>query len=110
MRSILKRVYLRSAGLGPFAAACILGLAWTAPSAEAAQPPACVDCHDVDPAAFEKTVHGALACTDCHAGAVKQEHDAATTRVDCATCHQDAVNALAASVHGKPVLTQTSGK
>src|SRR5690242_8723525 len=90
----------------------IAGLAWLALAGlpVGAQQPVCTDCHDVDPTAFEKTVHGALACTDCHAGAVKEEHDATTTRADCATCHQDAVDALKTSVHGKPVFTQISGK
>ena len=92
--------------------ASLLWLALTALPAGAQQTAqsACIDCHDVDPTAFEKTVHGALGCTDCHAGAVKEEHDATTTRVDCATCHQDAVDALKSSVHGKPVFTQISGK
>ncbi|MFL6195110.1 MAG: cytochrome b/b6 domain-containing protein [Thermoanaerobaculia bacterium] len=92
-----------------FASVLALSLAWAAPVAAQA-PPACQDCHDVDPAAFEKTVHGALGCTDCHAGAVKEEHSAETTRVDCSTCHQDAVDALAASIHGKPAFTEISGK
>ena len=109
MRPIFQRVFPRSAGLWLLAAACLLGLAWAGSPARAQQP-ACADCHDVDPAAFEKTVHGALACTDCHAGAVKEEHDAASARADCASCHQDAVEALASSVHGKPVFIEISGK
>jgi len=91
-------------------AACAVVLTWACPAGWAREAPACADCHDVDPAAFAKTVHGALACTDCHAGAAKEEHDAKTAKADCATCHQDAVDALAVSVHGKPVFTQILGK
>lgn len=110
MRPVFRRVFPRRAGAVPVAAACILCAAAPAWMAGAQQQPACADCHDVDPSAFEKTVHGALACTDCHAGAVEEEHDAASTRADCATCHQDAVDALAVSAHGKPAFTQISGK
>jgi cytochrome b subunit of formate dehydrogenase len=90
-----------------FFAAFVLGLTG---AANAATAPNCADCHDVDPAVFAKTVHGGLGCIDCHAGAVKEGHDARTTKVNCATCHQDAVDALASSVHGKPVFTAISGK
>lgn len=76
----------------------------------AAQAPACSDCHDVDPAAFERTVHGSLACTDCHAGAAQEGHTPEMARADCSSCHQDALDALASSIHGKPVFTQISGK
>lgn len=100
---------MRSLVSGFLQGAALLGLALAGLPA-GAQAPACTDCHDVDPAAFEKTVHGVLACTDCHTGAVREEHTAESTRPDCATCHQDAVDALAASVHGKPVFSQISGK
>lgn len=100
----------RSVGLRPLAAAAVLWLSWTGSPGLLAQEPTCADCHDVDSAAFEATVHGALSCTDCHAGAVEEEHTAETARADCAACHQDAIDILAGSIHGKPVFTEISGK
>lgn len=99
----------QSVGLWPLVAATVLWLSFSG-SPGNAQEPACADCHDVDTAAFETTVHGALSCTDCHAGAIEEEHTAETARADCATCHQDAIDALAGSIHGKPVFTEISGK
>lgn len=89
------------------ALACLWG-----PGPAAAQEPACTDCHDVDPAAFERTVHGALGvgCTDCHTGAARPHEETGVAPVDCASCHQDAVDALATSPHGKEVFTRLSGK
>src|SRR5262245_57201170 len=110
MSPVFRRLPRHRAGPWVLAAACVLALTWAGSSAGAQQLPACADCHDVDIAAFAKTVHGALACTDCHTGAAKEDHDAKTAKADCATCHQDAVESLAASVHGKPVFTQISGK
>lgn len=74
---------------------------------------ACTDCHtDVDTAAFEKTVHGAagIGCADCHTGAAKPHEEHGPGPVACADCHQDAVDALAASSHGKAAFTRLSGK
>ena len=94
-------------------------LAWAAALPAAAQAgrgepttqePVCTDCHDVDPAAFEKTVHGGLACIDCHEAAAKPHEETGVPPVDCATCHQDVVDALATSAHSKPVFTGISGK
>ena len=76
----------------------------------AAQELVCSDCHDTDPAAFEKTVHGSLGCTDCHEAAARPHEETGVAAVDCATCHQDAVDALSGSAHGKPAFTQISGK
>ncbi len=77
-----------------------------------AQVPVCTDCHDVDPAAFEKTVHGAagIACTDCHTGAAVSHEDKGVPPVDCASCHQDVVDELKTSPHGQGAFTRISGK
>jgi cytochrome b subunit of formate dehydrogenase len=102
--------------LQPLAVGCALVWAATLTTPSVwAQESACTDCHDLDPAAFEKTVHGSLSCTDCHTGTAPDlkkglPHEGDPAKVDCATCHEDAVNHLKASVHGKPVFTQISGK
>lgn len=97
------RAVVRAAALG-------LLLAWTVSSGVAqAQTPACGDCHEVDVAAFAKTVHGSLGCTDCHVGAAQEGHDAATAKADCSSCHGDVQESIAASVHGKPEFTALSG-
>lgn len=88
----------------------LLILAWAAAVPAAAQELVCSDCHDVDPAAFEKTVHGSLACTDCHTGAAVSHEDTGVPPVDCATCHQDAVDELSTSAHSKPAFTRLSGQ
>jgi len=99
----------------PVVLACVLaGPARAAKPAQAthAAPatPGCTDCHDVDTAAFAKTVHGALGCADCHTAAAVVPHRSDPVKVDCSSCHPDAVAALATSVHGKPVFTRISGK
>ena len=93
-----------------FTCGFLLILAWAAAVPAAAQELVCSDCHDVDPASFEKTVHGSLACTDCHTGAEEVPHAEGVAQVDCSSCHADAVDALSTSVHGMPVFTQISGK
>jgi len=85
-------------------------LAQNTKNAQTPQAPACADCHEVDLAAFAKTVHGSLSCTDCHAGAKAVPHTGDPKNVDCATCHEDAVKSLKSSVHGQPVFTEISGK
>ncbi len=77
-----------------------------------AEVPVCTDCHDVDPAAFETTVHGAagLGCVDCHAGAAESHEDKGVAPVDCASCHQDVTDELATSPHGGPAFVKISGK
>lgn len=96
--------------LGCLAMGC--ALAWAAALPARAQEQDCADCHEVDRAAFEKTVHGSLGCTDCHTGAkvVPHEGPEGSAKVSCADCHQDTVDALKASIHGQPVFTQISGK
>jgi len=97
-------------GWKPLAVGCALAWAATFSTAPAmAQDTTCADCHDVDPAAFAKTIHGGLSCTDCHTAA-KAAHGEEARNVDCATCHEDAVTSLKASVHGQPVFTRISGK
>lgn len=76
----------------------------------AAQETSCTDCHEVDPAAFEQTVHGGFACLDCHEGAAAEDHPDGIKPVDCAACHEDAAASLAASVHGQPAFTAISGQ
>lgn len=87
-------------------------LVWAAlpAAAQEAEEIACSDCHEVDPAAFEKTVHGGFSCTDCHTGAEEVPHAEGVAQVDCSSCHADAVDALSTSVHGRPVFTEISGK
>lgn len=100
----------------PYGAGLFLAIAVCAPLGTAAplaaqdEPPACSDCHDVDPASFERTVHGAFGCTDCHVGAAEPDHTAEMARADCAACHQDAIDALATSSHGTPAFTEISGQ
>jgi cytochrome b subunit of formate dehydrogenase len=96
-------------------AGCALAWAMAAPALAqeaATEELVCSDCHDVDPAAFEKTVHGTagIACTDCHTGAAVSHEDKGVAPVDCASCHQDAVDELATSPHGQPAFTKISGK
>ncbi len=92
--------------------ALISFLVWAAQPAAAqeAEAAACTDCHDVQPADLEKTVHAGLSCTDCHVGAEQDPHPEGVANVDCSTCHSDTVEALQKSIHGKPVFTQISGK
>ena len=107
MVPLIRRALRRSLLL---AAAC--ALSWAVASPAAAQELVCSDCHDVDPAAFEKTVHGTMGigCTDCHTGAAVSHEDTGVPPVDCASCHQDAVDELKTSPHGQPAFTQISGK
>ena len=62
---------------------------------------ACLTCHEVDTDAFGSTVHGFLECGDCHAGALAEDHDVESARVDCQTCHDDVMEVYAASIHGR---------
>lgn len=89
---------------------CFAGLvdaASDAPPADAGNE--CLECHrdpslvrevggrreslSVDPAAFEKSAHHALACTECHAGFNGDAipHKRTITPVQCGTCHEAAV-------------------
>lgn len=96
--------------------AAVCALLWVAPPPAIAQETTeelvCSDCHDVDPAAFEKTVHGSagIACVDCHTGAAVSHEDKGVPPVDCASCHEDAVEALKSSPHGQAAFTKISGK
>lgn len=58
----------------------------------------CSDCHDIDPAVFEASVHGFFDCTSCHADADPLPH-AELAPVDCGTCHDDVVAEQSASIH-----------
>jgi len=80
----------------------VLLLGWSVP-APAAEPPACDDCHEVDRAAYDASVHAPLECTDCHQGAAVPDHEAAAARrVDCAACHDAETADWSGSTHGKP--------
>jgi formate dehydrogenase gamma subunit len=88
-----------------------------APGAAAQSNSECLACHSdpaltktvngkevpvhVDPAKFDKSVHGIFGCADCHTGVKEYPHEPAPARVSCAQCHEDAVTAHAKSVHGK---------
>jgi len=77
----------------------------------------CLDCHKdpaaakdvngkavsvfVDPAKFEKSVHGPLGCTECHNDIKAYPHDPAPKPVDCSGCHAEPVKEYAGSVHAK---------
>jgi cytochrome b subunit of formate dehydrogenase len=111
IRRLPRELFLLAALVGLAAWPTRLAAAASAPSApKSASAPSCADCHDVDPAAFGKTVHGALGCVDCHAAAAVVPHKPDPVKVDCAACHEEAVAALATSVHGKPAFTRISGK
>ena len=45
----------------------------------------CNDCHEVDLAQFEATVHGTTECLDCHVGA-DSRHRRGLDPVDCTAC------------------------
>jgi cytochrome b subunit of formate dehydrogenase len=89
------RIHLTSAAL-----AAVLAL--SAGSA-AAQEPACTDCHDVDPAKLEASVHSGFACTDCHLGADQLPHPDGVAAPQCATCHDDVVEEFQAGVHATEI-------
>jgi cytochrome b subunit of formate dehydrogenase len=81
---------------------CLLAAAALAGRAAAAQE-ACADCHDVDPAKVEASVHGALACTDCHQGADQLPHPDGVGAPQCATCHEDEVQGFQDGVHAQAI-------
>ncbi len=101
---------------GASAAAAVPPQKTTAPATPAA--PAntdCLMCHEdeslvradgrsvaVKPAAFEKSIHGSLACVDCHqdlATFTDFPHPEKLAKVDCSMCHTDTVEKYQASVH-----------
>ncbi|MBS1714574.1 MAG: cytochrome b/b6 domain-containing protein [Armatimonadetes bacterium] len=72
---------------------------------------ACLDCHDpaaesgpaVHVASLQKSPHKEADCTDCHSSFTPDApHTKAMleSKVSCGDCHSEAVEALAASVHG----------
>lgn len=61
----------------------------------------------VDMAVFSKSVHGEFECADCHADIEALPHEEKLQKVDCGLCHEDAVTALAASVHGDQLRTKS---
>ena len=81
---------------------CLLVAAALAGRAAVAQE-ACADCHDVDPAKVEASVHGALACTDCHQGADQLPHPDGVGAPQCATCHEDEVQGFQDGVHAQAI-------
>lgn len=91
------------------ASALVATLTWCAPASAQED---CLSCHAsaddvgdeklaVAPAAWERTVHGALglACSDCHAGKEEYPHAESDPKSTCADCHGDVLDALAASAH-----------
>jgi hypothetical protein len=94
-------------------AACL-----TATAAAAQKPPAnddCLACHGdsslkrddgrslaVDPAPFQASTHGPMACVDCHADLAKVAefpHAPTLARVQCASCHDDVGGKYHDSIH-----------
>ncbi|MBI4911297.1 MAG: cytochrome b/b6 domain-containing protein [Acidobacteria bacterium] len=63
-------------------------------------PQECGNCHTVDLARFEKSVHGPLGCQGCHTTVTALPHAGKPRKAECATCHAEAFKAYAASVHG----------
>ena len=68
----------------------------------------CNDCHEVDLAQFEATVHGTTECLDCHVGA-ELRHRRGLDPVDCGACHADIVEVQAVSVHGELGVRRSTG-
>jgi len=68
----------------------------------------CNDCHEVDLAQFEATVHGTTECLDCHVGA-ERRHRRGLDPVDCGVCHGDVVAEQAVSVHGPQGVRRMTG-
>jgi cytochrome b subunit of formate dehydrogenase len=99
----------RTARLLPLAVASVL---FFLPSGTVRAEEDCLSCHGsvdnvgddrlvVSATAWQATVHASngIACVDCHAGHDQYPHQASAPRAACANCHQDAIEALAASVH-----------
>lgn len=101
--------------LGIASALLVSGLA-TSAGAQSAED--CLLCHEepeltgerdgreisvfVDPAAFAASVHGDLDCVNCHVDLEGQDaHEDSVEPVDCSWCHDDAVEQVAASPHGR---------
>ncbi len=61
---------------------------------------ACLGCHDVKVAEFQKSVHGGQDCLACHPGAAKEPHKGSPGIVDCGACHAKEVKAYEKSIHG----------
>lgn len=78
---------------------CIGLLLLVAVAAAAMEEPACLECHDVDPR-FAESVHADFECGDCHPGTELEAHMDEPRAASCVDCHEDAVDALATSIHG----------
>jgi nitrate/TMAO reductase-like tetraheme cytochrome c subunit len=109
------------AARGPDAPAAPAPQAGAAAGQAAAAPSAapnsdCAMCHEDDAAvradgrpivvklaAFETSIHGAMACVDCHTDVAKAEmpHPEKLAKVDCAACHSDPVDKYKVSAHAK---------
>ena len=93
----------------------LLWFAWQGPPAYSQENGECVDCHDrthappdgvrpppIDVRLCDSSVHIEMgfSCTDCHTDIEELPHAESLAPVDCAVCHEEAAEALAASVHG----------
>ena len=55
----------------------------------------------VDEDLFGESIHGGFECIDCHSDIEDAIHEDDLQKVNCGDCHDDAVEAIAASVHGE---------
>ncbi len=103
----------------PAVAAALLLVAPVLPSGAVAQTVEdCLICHEdpdltgerdgreisvfVDPAAFSASIHRDLDCVTCHLDLEGQDvHDDVVEPVDCSWCHDDVVQEVASSRHGR---------
>lgn len=76
------------------AVTCLAGIAFPVAAQDS-----CGDCHEVDPAVVEGSVHGFLECLDCHSGASELPHPEGARFAICAECHEDAVVQSATGPH-----------
>jgi len=86
--------------------ACI-PLTLRADDSEQANP--CLDCHEMDPAQYEQTVHGMTECLECHVGADSRRHRRGLDPVSCGGCHAEVVAEQAVSVHGPDGVRHSTG-
>ncbi len=70
----------------------------------------CNDCHEVDLAQFERTVHSSTECLACHVGADSRRHKRGLDPVDCGECHAEVLAEHAVSAHGQHDLQNSAGK
>jgi len=64
----------------------------------------CGDCHKIEKAQFEKSVHAdEISCTDCHQDADSNHSKGFKSAVDCLSCH-DKMDKIKTTVHAKALF------